>query len=336
MVAGEAMYVESEDFVCHALEMMPLRSIVVPLFVIGLVCHIAPGLAGADYASTSPSVPVELSWLADLQDRIIEDIKAGHPIVTSITAPLCDASIIPCGNSKLGDGNSLDTNLYWATTPGFGAWFRRRGGGWKRVESLREKATGDDDLLAVDIYHRSMKTPVAWQRRGAPKQFEVYIVVNGWRGTAIDRALATYASEMSGLVPRVYPLPGGIKLNAGGDAHVIAYSGHNRLMDLAAYQWPSPGQRAMGFIAVACMTADYMESNVPAPTRVPLLMTRDYLFANAAPVEAVLLTLLRGEGYQAMRVNAAAAYARVQDTSATRVQGAFTNPADRKWRGARH
>jgi hypothetical protein len=60
-------------------------------------------------------------------------------------------------------------------------------------------------------------------------------------------------------------------------------------------------------------------------------MTRDYLFANAAPVEAVVLTLLGGDGYQAMRVNAAAAYARVQETSATRVQGAFANPADRKW-----
>lgn len=176
-----------------------------------------------------------------------------------------------------------------------------------------------------------MSAPAAWRKRGAPKSFEVVVVICGWRGQAIDRALAAYARELSGLEERVIELPSGDPVRAGGAAHLLAYSGHNRLMDVDAYEWPAPGARAIGAIAVACLTADYMDRRVPAPTRVPLLMTRDFLFANAAPVEAVVLSFARGGGYREMRLAAAEAYAGVQKKENKRVFGAFTNPADPRW-----
>nr|HPH67450.1 hypothetical protein [Kofleriaceae bacterium] len=129
-------------------------------------------------------------------------------------------------------------------------------------------------------------------------------------------------------------LPDHRRLTTGGSAHIVAYSGHNRLMDVDAFTWPAPSKHVIGAIAVACLTADYMEAPVPAPTRVPLLLTRDFLFANAAPVEATILAVATGQGFAAIRRDAAAAYALVQETSAKRVFGAFTNPADRRWRVA--
>jgi hypothetical protein len=180
-----------------------------------------------------------------------------------------------------------------------------------------------------------MSAAKAWVAKGAPKQFDVYVVVHGWRGTAIDRALTAYAREVSGLDPRSIALPDGTTVAAGGDAHLVAYSGHNRLMDLDDFSWPAPATTAHGAIAVACLTADYMEDKVPAATRVPLLMTRDFLFANAAPVEAVVLAFARGKGYAAMRKDAATAYAGVQKREVRRVFGAFTNPADRRWHASK-
>lgn len=283
------------------------------------------------FASTARAATPEDEWLASLTDRVIEDVKAGKPLVVEVHVPLCDNNIIACGNAKLGDGDNPETNLYWSTTPGFGSWFDRRKGGWKRVQKLAEGETGDKDVLALHVYRRSTSTPAAWRKRGAPAKIEIDIVVHGWRGSAIDRALAAYAAEISGQSPRTITLKDGSTLEAGGSAQIVAWVGHNRLMDLDEFQWPAAGKATKGTIAIACHTAAYMEDRVPSATRVPLLMTRDFLFANAAPLEAAVLAFASGGSYAKIRLDAATAYAGVQEREVKKVFGAFTNPADRRW-----
>ncbi len=287
-------------------------------------------LALAGTAAASPDT--EAIWLAGLTDRVIADVTAGKPLVVEVHVPLCESTIIACGNKKLGDGDNPDTNLYWSTTPGFGEWFARRGSGWKRMLKQTAATSGDADILAVHVYRRSVTTPAAWKKRGAPAKLEIDIVVHGWRGTAIDRALAAYAADVSGSVARTLTLDDGSTLNAGGAAQIVAWVGHNRLMDLESFQWPTPGTMTKGAIAIACHTAAYMEESVPSATRVPLLMTRDFLFANAAPLEATVLAFAGGGNYAKIRLDAATAYAGVQKREVRQVFGAFTNPADRRWK----
>jgi hypothetical protein len=282
-------------------------------------------------ASTARAeVRAEDTWLAGLTDRVIADVAAGKPLVVEVHVPLCDNTIIRCGNAKLGDGDNPDTNLYWSTTPGFGEWFARKKSGWKRVAKRTD--TGDRDILALHVYRRTVATPAAWQKRGAPAKLEIDIVIHGWRGKAIDRALAAYAADVSGSSARTITLDDGTKLDAGGAAQIVAWVGHNRLMDLDGYAWPEPGTQKKGTIAIACHTAAYMEDEVPAATRVPLLMTRDFLFANAAPLEAAVLSFAAGGGYADIRLASATAYAGVQERQVKQVYGAFTNPADKRWK----
>ncbi len=269
-------------------------------------------LALAVPASASPAAD---DWLAGLTDRVIADVTAGKPLVVEVHVPLCDNDIIRCGNAKLGDGDNPATNLYWATTPGFGYWFRRKGSGWTEV-SVEKENTGDADVLEKRTYRRTIATPAAWRKRGAPKRYELVVVIRAWRGSAIDRALAAYAADISG---------------KGTDAQLVAFVGHNRLMDIDEFAWPAPGSDVKGTIAIACATAPYMKDTVSAATRVPLLMTSGLLFANAAPLEASVLAFARGGGYAAIRRDAATAYAGVQKRPVARVQGTFTNPADRRW-----
>jgi len=280
-------------------------------------------------AAAAPST--EEAWLAGLTERVVEDLRANKPLVVEVHVPLCDNSIIPCGNPKLGDGENPETNLYWATTPGFGRWFARGGGGWKRIE-LAGAETGDKDVLALHVYRRTQRSPAAWRKAGAPAAFELDLVVHAWRGTAIDRALATYAQDISGGATRTIKLADGTALDAGGAAQLVAWVGHNRLMDLESFDWPEPSTTRKGTIAIACHTAAYMEESVSASTRVPLLMTRDFLFANAAPLEAAVLAFASGGTYAKIRVDAATAYAGVQKRPVAKIAGAFTNPADRRWK----
>ena len=74
-----------------------------------------------------------------------------------------------------------------------------------------------------------------------------------------------------------------------------------------------------------------MKKQVSAATRVPLLMTSDLLFANAAPLEAAVLAFAHGGSYAQIRRDAAAAYAQVRKRPVEKVIGAFTNPGDRRW-----
>ncbi|HEY5951941.1 MAG TPA: hypothetical protein VIV40_40875 [Kofleriaceae bacterium] len=254
-------------------------------------------------------------WLGGLTDRVVEDITAGKSLVVMVHVPLCDNTIIACGNAKLGDGDKPATNLYWSTTPGFGVWFARKGSGWTRV-SVETKDTGDKDVLEKQTYKRTIATPAAWRKHGAPKQFTLEVVIHAWRGSAIDRALAAYAADVSG---------------KGTTAQLVAFVGHNRLMDLDEFKWPEPGTEVKGAIAIACDTAPYMKKQVSASTRVPLLMTSDLLFANAAPLEAAVLAFARGAGYAQIRRDAATAYAGVRKRPVEKVIGAFTNPGDRRW-----
>jgi hypothetical protein len=302
-------------------------------------------LAALAIASSHAHASAEEDWLESLTDRVIDDVAAGKPLVVEVHVPLCDNNIIACGNAKLGDGDNPETNLYWSTTPGFGSWFNRKSSGWKRVLKLREGETGDVDVLALHVYRRHVNAPAAWWKRGAPTKIEIDIVVHGWRGSAIDRALAAYAADISGQGVRTITLDkSGTRsgaaadaptLDAGGAAQIVAWVGHNRLMDLDAYTWPAAGSATKGTIAIACHTAAYMEENVPSATRVPLLMTRDFLFANAAPLEAAVLAFVSGGTYAKIRLAAATAYAGVREREVKHVFGAFTNPADKRWRKAK-
>ena len=75
-----------------------------------------------------------------------------------------------------------------------------------------------------------------------------------------------------------------------------------------------------------------MGDDVPAATRVPLLYTRDFLMASAPAFEGAVLAFARGGDYRAIRRGAAVGYARGGGRDVRRVQGAFTNPGDRRWR----
>jgi hypothetical protein len=284
--------------------------------------------------ATAAAAPTEeeAGWLDGLSEAVIADLAAGKPLVVQVHVPLCDNDILACGNAKLGDGDNPDTNLYWATTPGFGAWFTRKKSGWKQVLDGDGATVGDEDVLDVRVFRRRIAASRAWRAAGAPKHFDMYVVAFAWRGEAIDRALDAYAADLYGTAARSLRLDDGVELAAGGAARIVAYVGHNRLMDLDRYEWPDASGEAKGAIAIACHTAAYMEDDVPAASRVPLLLTRDFLFANAAPLDAAVVAFAEGGSYAAIREAAAAAYAGVQKREVKKVRGAFTNPADRRWR----
>jgi len=285
-------------------------------------------------ATAAPSADAE-AWRADLDARVIADLAAGKPLVVQVHVPLCEGTIIACGNPRLGDGDRPAGNLYWATTEGFLGWFNRKGGGWKQVLVGDGSAIGDERVLDLRVWRRELATPAAWRAAGAPARFTMVVVAQAWRGVEIDAALARYAEDLYGAHAQAIALPDGTTIAAGGDAHVVAYVGHNRLMDLATFDWRAVAKRgddrSRGVVAIACHTAPYMQDVVPGPRQVPLMLTRDYMLASAAALEGTALAYARGGDYAAIRRGGAQGYADGGKKPLRRVFGAFSNPADGKW-----
>ena len=274
------------------------------------------------------------AWLASLDDRVVSELAAGHPLVVQAHVPLCDNHIIACGNKKLGDGEAPETNLYWITDEGFVGWFGRRGSGWREVLRGDGKTAGDKDVLEVRVWTRDIATPAAWQKRGVPAKFALYVVAFAWRGSAIDRGLAAYWNDLYGTGERAIELADHTKLAAGGAAQIVAYVGHNRLYDVPEPDWAAlekKGAPVRGTIAIACNTGPFMGDHVPAATRVPLVFTRDFLMASAGAFEGAVLAFARGGDYRAIRVAAAHGYAIAGNHDEKKIGGVFTNPGDRYW-----
>ena len=242
-----------------------------------------------------------------LYDDVAPDLVAGKPLVVSVEVALCDNDIITCGGHGLGDGDDLQRNLYWATDGGLRGWFERRGSPWRRVE----RRGRDGDILETVVYEQRFTPAGAWLRRGVREPFVVRVTANAWRGRAIDSALTRFLYLLS---------------NDDLGAHVVAYVGHNGWMDHDVRKWPpARGHRVRGFIAIACLTRDYLQRALSAPTRVPLLLTRDLLFAGSHALDGAVTAFARGGSAADLRLGASRAYADGEKKPLARVQSLFTN-----------
>lgn len=284
-------------------------------------------------------LPSPSSSLPPLLDRIALSARSGAPVVAVAHVALCDNAHVRCGGRGRGDGDDLARNLYWATAGGFDGWFGRRGSGWTRVTTR----PGDDpQVLATVVWRRDEPPTAALRARGVTRPFPLYVVAHAWRGQAIDRALDRYVADLwgtggdkaSGSAGGSLALADGTVLAVGGAAHVVAYLGHNRWMDhQSPYPFPAddPAAPVKGSITMACLTAPYVGAPLASPRRVPLLMTRDFVFAGAGAFEGALRALVAGGDLGEIRRRAAATYAASEGKSFARVESAFTNPAHHRW-----
>jgi hypothetical protein len=296
-------------------------------------CRVLPLLLLATAARAAP--PSEEAWLDTLDARIADDLAAGKPLVVQVHVPLCDNRILACGNTRIGNGDDAAENLYWGTDEGFLGWFHRRGSGWTEVA----RTAPGGDVVEERVWRRRFTPGERWRARGVKRSFDVYVVATAWRGTSVDAGLQAYVDDLYGGRARSVKA-GDVTLAAGGAAHIVAYVGHNRWMDYERYDWDAAARHAgtpgaiKGTIAVACKTAEYLDADVPAPARVPLLMTTDFMFAAAGSMEGAVRVFAEGGGFAEMRAAAAQAYAESEQKPVKRVRGLFTGPGDGHWRPA--
>lgn len=259
----------------------------------------------------------QASTLAEVLARLDADAGAGKPLVAHVVVALCDndsQGIVPVP-ARLGDGDSPRSNLYWGAMYGVRSYLRNQPD-WKPVPLT---PSNDPRVLDRVMFSREIV------RNGKPAR--MLLVAEAWRGRNIADALRHFLELNRGEhVERLRA--GDLEFDAGGAAHVIAFVGHNGLMDFDA---PSLGPIRTGSsphasIVLACMSESYF-AELLRKDSLPLLTTAGLMAPEAYTLAAVLDAWFQGADGVQVRLAAARAYARYQRTSENAARRLFVTHA---------
>lgn len=205
---------------------------------------------------------------------------------------LCDnktQGIIPVG-AKIGDGDQPDANLYWGCSDGFGLYFKKSSH-WKVVES--EKDVSEQILRRMTLSHKS--SPIT-------------LIADAYRGAEMTKCYLDFESAA-----------------ASGDYALVAYIGHNALMDSTYAEHEVIAEHSTDAIVLACVSDSYCSSRLKKLGCRPVLMTRQLMYPGAFILHDAIEAWRKKGSLGDIRSAAGKAYAKNQGISVKAATGIFAD-----------
>jgi hypothetical protein len=227
----------------------------------------------------------------DVRARMEKDAAAGRPLLAHVIVCLADnrhQGIVPV-KPKLGNGQDPGNNLYWGAKYGVKTYLLKSG--WKRVADKTPLPKGMLDRLVLHDKLKRGKTEV-----------DARIIAEAWDGREIKKATVRFLEMAAGHESK---------------AHVVAYVGHDGLMDFELEAKPqakkdAPPRSAAVF---ACASREYFQDILEDVGAHALVLTNGLMCPEAYTLDAVLQAWFSGADAQDAREAAARAYQRYQKCS---------------------
>jgi hypothetical protein len=255
---------------------------------------------------------------AAVQERIDRQIDDDKPIVVQVIVCLADnryQGIAPL-SPELGNGQIPSTNLYWGAKYGVKT-FLTEEAGWKVVDTPRVVRPG---MLESVVLKKKI-------RRGLFKR-DVYLVAEAWEGEAIKAATKRFLALAGGdsvTTVAVKKNDNTIRLQAGGAADIVAYVGHNGLMDFTLDSLPvqNADARPRSAIILANATKPYFQKYMKATGAHVLLWTTGVISPGAFTLDAALESWIHGDNPREVLDNVAKTYSKYENYGAKAARSLF-------------
>lgn len=249
-------------------------------------------------------------------ERMDSDLAAGKPLVAHVIVALCDnqyQGIVPVPET-IGNGDDASNNLYWGAGYGVKTFFRRSAS-WKNIPLA---ASNNAKILDQVIFKREIS------RNG--KKSIAYVFAEAWRGREIAAATNQFLMITNGRHQQTIKADE-MEIAVGSSAHLIAYVGHNGLMDFypPQLQKNTNDQLARSAVILACKSHDYFKNLIHSPTSL-LLTTRSFMAPEAYSLEATISSWFEYSDNKAVVTAASKAYARYQKISEKSASTVFVFP----------
>jgi hypothetical protein len=205
--------------------------------------------------------------------------------------------IVPVA-ATLGNGDDPERNLYWGSAYGVKTYFSRSAD-WQLVASRQKPKP---EILERCIFkHRTQN---------------VYLIADAYQGKQIKQAIVDFLEAAAGGEAENVSVKSGeqtLVLSAGGGADLVAYAGHDGLMDFQLPALPqSKSARPREAIILACISKSYFSAPLRATGATPLVWTTGLMAPEAYTLKSAIDGWILHETNAQIRERAAAAYDRYQ------------------------
>jgi len=235
----------------------------------------------------------------DMVSGTEDDIKTIHLFVA-----LCDnryQGIAPVP-AALGNGQNPNSNLYWGALYGVRTFFKKSGE-WKLAAT--RKASGM--ILERLVFKHTTEN--------------YYLIADAYNGRYIKECTLDFLNSSSGIQKDAIQL-GGRTLGIGGNAALVAYIGHDGLMDFQLSEtFINTDNIQRDVIILACYSKRYFSPYLETANVNPLVWTTHLMAPEAYTLHDALTGYVLGEANDAIRERAAAAYAQYQKCSLNAAKG---------------
>lgn len=230
-----------------------------------------------------------------------------------VLVALCDnvhQGIVPV-SASLGNGEDPERNLYWGAAFGIKTFFTKSKD-WRLVGEARDPKFAVMERLVFK--HRTR---------------DVYLVADAYKGAEIQRAIADFLLASSGGLDEAVEVnvdSRKLDLNIGGGADVLAFVGHNGLMDFRLQEYPKKlDDDRREAIILSCASKSYFSTPLRRTGAEPLLWTTNLMAPEAYILKAALDGWMLGEDGEQVRQRAAVAYNSYQNCGLKAAQGLFAS-----------
>ena len=265
-----------------------LRAVILLLTLIGCAC------TGREAATQPPETDGVHS-----ESKNHEHIQNPGRVIHVVVA-LCDneyQGIVPVP-ARIGNGDDPQNNLYWGAAFGVKSFFRKQ----KDWNFLGRESDPKEAVLERVVFKHTQK--------------DVYLIADAYRGREIRQANLDFLRFTAGIGSEIIDVSVDsrqYKLKIGGGADLIAYVGHDGLMDFDLPEYPQQAdERKREAIILACASKPYFERALRQTGAEPLLWTTNLMAPEAYVLKAAVDGWMLGEGGERVRRRAAEAYDRYQ------------------------
>lgn len=201
--------------------------------------------------------------------------------------------IVPV-SSTLGNGDNATSNLYWGAAFGIRTFFSRN----KDWQLLSVTSNPNANIIERCIFKH--------------RRTSLLLVADAYRGKEIETTTMDFLEAASGK-PGENLKAGDTQFHSGGSADLVAYIGHNGLMDFKLNSHPQHrDNRQRRAIILACASKQYFASALERSGATPLLWTTDLMAPEAYVLSAAIDGWIKKESDEQIRLRAGDAYHKYQ------------------------
>lgn len=193
----------------------------------------------------------------------------------------------------IGNGQDPNNNLYWGCGYGVRTYFKKSAG-WKEIRRTKL----DSIRLERIVFKHKTKN--------------YYLVADAYDGKYIKECTVDLLKAGAGIRKDTI-MHGNKMIGIHGNAQLVAYIGHNGLMDFSLQDsYKNTDDKKRDMIILACASRQYFKYYVKNAEANPLLWTTHLMAPEAYTLYDALTTYMDGGDNAAVRNSAAAAYNKYQ------------------------